>query len=64
MAGLFRQLDNCSALVLAGRMVDYAPLSGLGLSVRAVDIAVCTINSPLLIITQQIYISLQKLRLH
>ena len=37
-------------LVLAGRMVDYAPLSGLGLSDRAVDTAECTINSPLLFI--------------
>ena len=37
-------------LVLAGRMVYYAPLSGLGLSVRAVDTEECTINSPLLFI--------------
>ena len=28
--------------------MDYAPLSGLGLSVRAVDTAECTINSPLI----------------
>ena len=30
--------------------MDYAPLSGLGPSVRAVDTAECTINSPLLFI--------------
>ena len=53
-------------LVLTGRMVDYAPLSGLGLSVRAVDTAECTINSPLLFYySTNLYTakSLQKLRL-
>ena len=32
-------------LVLAGRMVYYAPLSGLGLSVRAVDTAECKLHN-------------------
>ena len=36
-------------LVLTGRMVDYVPLSGPGLSIRAFDKAVCTINSSLLL---------------
>ena len=47
--------DTVQPLVLAGRMVYYAPLSGLGLSVRAVDTAGCTINSPLLFISLTIW---------